>query len=167
MFDIPSLQTERLLLRAPTLADWPCYEQLMMSKRAEFMGGPHSRESAWGLFCSDVAQWHLVGHGALMIDDRKTGNCIGQVGLNHGPLFPEKELGWFVYPDAEGKGYALEAAIALKKWAFESKKVGTLVSYIEPDNIRSCRLALKLGATLDSLAARPDATDLVYRHSQN
>lgn len=167
MFDIPILQTERLRLRAPTMADWPSYERLMLSERAQYMGGPHTRESAWGLFCSDVAQWALIGYGALMIEDLLTQQCVGQVGLNHGPLFPETELGWFVYPDAEGKGYAFEAATVLKNWAFESKGFETMVSYIDPDNIRSCRLATKLGAVLDQEALRPALTDLVFRHPRN
>jgi len=32
-----------------------------------------------------------------MIALAESGECVGQVGINHGPLFPEKELGWFVY----------------------------------------------------------------------
>ena len=100
--NIPNLQTERLLLRSLTMADWPAYENLMMSERAKYMGGPYTQAAAWGLFCSDMAQWLLVGHGALMFDDRESGQCLGQVGINHGPLFPEQELGWFVYPEAEG-----------------------------------------------------------------
>ena len=54
------------------------------------------------------------GHGALMVDARARGECVGQVGINGGPLFPEKELGWFVYEEAEGYGYATEAAAALR-----------------------------------------------------
>jgi len=162
--DVPVLKTERLLLRCPAMKDWPAYEQLMRSERAKYMGGPHSQSSAWGMFCSDIAQWDLLGHGALMFDSRVSGECLGQVGINRGPLFPELELGWFVYLEAEGKGYAYEAAFALRKWAFETKGFTTLVSYIDEGNLRSCRLAEKLGASLDPSAPRPEPNDLVYRH---
>lgn len=47
------------------------------------MGGPYDRRGAWGLFCHDVAQWALFGHGALMID-LPDGTCVGQIGINHG-----------------------------------------------------------------------------------
>lgn len=127
------------------------------------MGGPYDRRGAWGMFCHDVAQWELFGHGALMMD-LSTGGCIGQVGINHGPLFPEKELGWLVYAGHEGRGYASEAAAALRDWGFEDLGLTTLVSYIDPRNQRSIAVAERLGARLDVSAARQDPDDLVYRH---
>lgn len=135
-----------------------------MSDRAQYMGGPYTQAAAWGLFCSDYAQWGFMHHGSLMIEDPGTGRCLGQVGINHGPLFPEHELGWFLYQEAEGHGYAFEASIALRKWAFETIGIETLVSYVDPKNTPSRKLALRLGAVLDEDAARPDDTDLVFRH---
>ena len=167
MPSIPTIGTHRLVLRPPKIEDWPAYENLMRSDRAAYMGGPFATDFAWGMFCNDVAQWQLFGHGALMMECRMTGACLGQVGINHGPLFPERELGWFVYQNAEGKGYAHEAATALRDWAFDVRKFETLVSYIGPANVRSQKLAERLGAVLDVAASRPDPTDLVYRHRKS
>lgn len=164
MTAIPTIETERLFLRPPRTEDWPLYAELMLSERAVYMGGPFSTNVAWGMFCHDVAQWMLMGHGALMMEARNTSQCLGQVGINHGPLFPEHELGWLVYPNAEGKGYAYEASKALRDWAFKERRLKTLVSYVDPQNIRSRRLAERLGAELDTVAPRQDAADLVYRH---
>lgn len=164
MTTIPTIGTQRLILRPPKIEDWPDYEKLMLSERAVYMGGPFARDVAWGMFCCDAAQWQLFGHGALMMECRETIACFGQVGINHGPLFPERELGWFVYPDAEGKGYAFEAAKALRDWALKVRNYETLVSYVDPANYRSRRLAGRLGAELDLTAPRQDPTDLVYRH---
>lgn len=161
---IPTIQTARLKLREPRFEDWPAYAIMMTSERAAYMGGPMSIEKAWGFFCHDVAQWHLMGHGALMIDRLDAGQCIGQVSINYGPLFPEKELGWFLYAGAEGMGYAFEAAKALQTWAGETRSIKGLVSYVDPANLRSRRLAERLGAKLDPLAKRADPTDLVFRH---
>nr|WP_281393118.1 GNAT family N-acetyltransferase [Roseibium litorale] len=135
------METDRLLLRPMTMVDWPDYAALMQSDRARYMGGPHDEAAAWGLFCHDVALWPLFGHGSLMIEEKAGGVCLGQVSINHGPLFPEKELGWLVYPQAEGKGFAYEAASAFRAWAFETLGLETLVSYIDPDNDRSRKLA--------------------------
>ena len=164
MTEIPTLETDRLILRPPKMEDWPEFAELMLSERSVHMGGPYSTQAAWGLFCHDVAQWALMGHGGLTMEDRKTGLCIGQVGINHGPLFPEHELGWQVYPDAEGMGFAYEAASALQDWAFTTRRLDTLVSYIDPDNIRSLKLAERLGAKVDADAPRQDPTDIVFRH---
>ena len=161
---IPTLNTERLVLRAPVFEDFETYSALMASERAKGMGGPFTAAQAWGMFCQDVAQWQLFGHGALMIDLLATDECVGQVGINHGPLFPEKELGWMIYDGFEGNGYATEAASALRDWAFEELKLKTLVSYIDPENADSIAVAKRLGATLDGDATPPDPGDLVYRH---
>ncbi|RCK46711.1 GNAT family N-acetyltransferase [Thalassospira profundimaris] len=161
---IPRLETDRLILREISIADWPEYRSMLMSERAIHMGGPYSLAGAWGMFCADTAQWSLFGVGALMIEEKSTGLCVGQVGINHGPLFPEHELGWLLYQDAEGRGIATEAAIAMRAWAFGVRKLTTLVSYITPDNHRSIGLARRLGAVLDHDAQRPDPEDLVFRH---
>lgn len=99
-----------------------------------------------------------------MIENTANGDCLGQVGISYGPLFPEWELGWFLFPEAEGQGFAYEAAIALRAWGKDERRLETLVSYIDPENTRSARLAERLGARLDASAKRPDPTDLVYRH---
>lgn len=165
MTPIPTLATPRLVLRPPVLADFPAYAALWASPRSRFMGGPHATFGAWGLFCHDLACWELFGHGALMVDRRDSGACIGQLGINHGPLFPEKEMGWLLYPGHEGHGFATEAARAMRDWAFGPGGLATLVSYIDPENHASIGVAERLGAVRDPLALRPDPEDLVYRHA--
>lgn len=162
---IPTLTTERLILRPPVFDDFAGYAKLMASPRARYMGGPFDTRAAWGMFCHDVASWHLFGHGALMIELRGTRECVGQVGINHGPLFPEKELGWLVYDGHQGNGYAVEAAAALRDWAFAAVTAESLVSYIDPGNVASVRVADRLGATRDLTAPKQDPEDLVYRHT--
>ncbi|MGV8833752.1 MAG: GNAT family N-acetyltransferase [Devosia sp.] len=161
---IPTLATERLILRPPVYADFPAYAALMASSRASYMGGPYDERAAWGMFCNDMAQWQLFGHGCLMLDLSDTGQCIGQVGINHGPLFPEKELGWFLYAGHHGQGYAFEAASALRDWAFVVLQLPSLVSYIDPDNAPSISLAERLGAIRDQQARGQDPEDFVFRH---
>jgi RimJ/RimL family protein N-acetyltransferase len=138
----------------------------MASQRSVYMGGPFDTRAAWGMFCHDVAVWQLFGHGALMIDLTATGDCVGQIGINHGPLFPEKELGWMIYEGHEGKGYATEAARALRDWAFGTLGLETLVSYVDPANAGSIAVAQRLGAVLDPHALKQDPEDLVFRHAR-
>jgi RimJ/RimL family protein N-acetyltransferase len=99
-----------------------------------------------------------------MVDIRATGECVGQVGISHGPLYPEKELGWLIYDKHEGQGYATEAAAALRDWACSVLGLDRLVSYIDPRNTRSILLAERLGAVPDTEAPAQDPGDLVYRH---
>ena len=162
----PTLQTERLTLRPMVAGDFPAYAAAMASSRAAGMGGPFDARAAWGMFCHDIACWHLFGHGALMVETRPAGQTVGQVGLNGGPLFPEPELGWMLFEGYEGQGFATEAAGALRDWAFENRPLETLVSYTDPDNLSSIRVAQRLGAQLDPDAPRQDPSDLVWRHAR-
>ena len=164
MSAIPTLHTERLVLRPPVTADYPAYAAFMASDRSRMMGGPHVRWAAWGMFSSDVAMWELYGHGALMVELRASGDCVGQVGINHGPMFPEKELGWMLYAGHEGQGFATEAGGALKDWAFETLGVDTLVSYFDPENYKSMAVSARLGGVRDDSAVPQDEGDVVYRY---
>jgi RimJ/RimL family protein N-acetyltransferase len=165
----PMLDTPRLSLRAMTPADWPAYAAFMAGPRARFMGGPFDTRAAWGQFCHDAAGWALFGAGALMADRRADRTTVGQVGINHGPLFPEPELGWFLYDGHDGNGYATEAARALRDWAYDVAGLTTLVSYMDKDNHASAGVARRLGAVPDPDAARQpgpeSADDLVFRHN--
>ncbi|QTK80663.1 Acetyltransferase [Agrobacterium tumefaciens] len=87
---IPTLRTSRLILRPLALADFPAYRDFMASPRAIGVSGPHDLPAAWAMFCQDRALWSFFGHGALMIDLAEGGECIGQVGINHGPLYPRR-----------------------------------------------------------------------------
>ncbi len=162
----PTLDTARLVLRVPVLADWPAFADTLTSDRARYMGGPYSVAAAWGVFCHGVALWPLYGMGALSIVARDSGALLGQVEVNQGPRFPEAELGWQLHAGAEGRGYAHEAAAALRDWVWATQGRTTLVSYIDPDNARSIRLAQRLGAVPDAAAPKQDAGDLVFRHNR-
>lgn len=161
---IPTITTARLTLRVQTMDDFAAYSRFMASPRAAAVGGPCDERATWGVFCHDVAQWQLFGHGALMIDLADSGLCIGQVGVNHGPLFPEKELGWLIYEGHEGQGYATEAAAAMRDWVFDALELESIVSYIAPDNLRSIAVAERLGGVRDLAARGIDPEDLVYRY---
>jgi RimJ/RimL family protein N-acetyltransferase len=160
----PTLTTERLTLRPIMLDDFNKFATFLASSRSARMGGPYSTREAWGIFCHEVALWSLCGHGGSSIDLRATGECVGIVEINCGPLYPEHELGWQVYEEYEGNGYATEAAHALLDWAFNELKLSTLVSYVDASNIRSIAVAERLNGVLDHSATKQDPGDLVYRY---
>jgi RimJ/RimL family protein N-acetyltransferase len=160
----PVLHTPRLTLRAPVMADFPAYAAFLASPRAALMGGPFDGRGAWGMFCHEVACWQLFGHGGLVIVRKDTGETVGIVEINAGPLFPEKELGWQLYEGCEGRGYATEAARALRDWGFAHLAVDSFVSYTDPENHASQAVARRLEAVIDAGAPVQDPGDIVWRH---
>lgn len=161
---IPVLTTERLTLRAPHLTDFDAFADHCASPRATFEDGPLDRDAAWNEFAAAAGSWLLHDFGAWSIEETATGAYLGEVLIQQPPTFPEPELGWTLMAQAEGKGIANEAARAARDWAFATRKLPTLVSYIAKGNARSIALAERLGATLDAAAPAPAETDLVYRH---
>jgi RimJ/RimL family protein N-acetyltransferase len=164
--DIPTFTTERLILRPFAMADFAALEAIYQSPRSRYIGGTQPREKVWLDFASDCGIWHLMGFGSLSIEEKATGALVGQCGLNAPPEYPERELGWVLFDGFEGKGYAFEAATRLRGFAFDTLGWDTVVSYIDPDNVRSIRLAERMGAVLDKDAATPNGEGcLVYRHN--
>ncbi|WP_233193028.1 GNAT family N-acetyltransferase [Acidimangrovimonas sediminis] len=160
----PTLTTERLTLRMPRLQDFGHWVAFFASDRSVHEGGPLDRRAAWRNFASDTGQWALLGYGPFGVDLTETGAYIGEVGIYHPPHFPEPELGWFVVPGAEGKGYAFEAARAVRDWARDALGWPRLVNIIEPANARSIALGKRLGGTIDPSIPGVDPGDVVIRH---
>lgn len=165
-FTIPTIETQRLTLRAARLDDFAQFADELAKPRTQHMDGPFARDAAWAFFVNDLASWPLLGVGGLMLE--RAGEVVGQVAMARPPRFPEIELGWFTYEAHEGRGYAAEAAFALRDWAYANAGLATLVSYVSPANAASVRLAEKLGALPDPDAARPEgeteADTIVFRH---
>ena len=161
---IPTLETERLILRAPRISDFTTYADIFAHPRARYMNGPLKRDDAWNELAADLVGWLLLGFGYWTVETRESGEVAGMVGHAKPPVYPERELGWMVTPASEGKGIAREAAIAARNWAYGEKGWNTLVSYIDPENTRSRNLAETLGCEIDETAERPEPGCLVYRH---
>jgi RimJ/RimL family protein N-acetyltransferase len=167
MTTAPTIDTQRLRLRAHVSSDFDAYADVFASDRAGYMG-QLKRRQAWFSFCSDVAQWSLFGHGAWAVERLEDGAFVGQVALLKPDHFPELELGWMMTAEGEGKSYAFEAAQMARDFAYVELGRDTLVSYIDPKNTRSIALATRLGAMRDDTAVCPDGEThdetIVYRH---
>ena len=163
---LPVIRTERLLLRAPKLSDFPACAEIACTERGRFVGGPMSREDAWDEFAKMAAGWLLHGHGGFAIEDARSGEVYGFVVLGLEPGDQEVELGYALTAAGEGKGIASEAAIATRDWAARELGLTGLVSYIDPENARSVALATAINAVRDpkAEAALDEAGTCVYRH---
>lgn len=163
-FRIPTLETARLRLRAPRLADFERWAEFFASERSRFGRGPLDRVEGYRSWAADVALWTLRGHGAFGMEDRATGAYLGEVGIYQPEGFPGPELGWFVVPEAEGRGYAFEGAKAVLAWVRATLGWDRICSIIDPGNRRSIALGLRLGGVIDPSLPGIDPGDVVIRH---
>lgn len=161
---IPTLKTERLSLRGPRLSDFEHWAAFFASDRSRHERGPLDRVRGYRAWGADVALWQLRGYGSFAMDQRQTGAYVGEVGIYQPEGYPGPELGWFVVPEAEGKGYALEGARAVMAWIRETLGWTQINSIIDPENARSIALGLRLGGVIDPELPGIDPGDLVIRH---
>jgi len=162
---IPTLETKRLILRAPKTEDFEAYAEFMAGDRSKGVGGPMDRAAAWGGFVGDAGQWVLLGYGFWIVEEKSSGKPAGQVGFWHPDHWPEVELGWTMFEGFEGLGYAHEAAQEARKFGYEVKGWGPIISLIVTGNARSVTLAEKLGATFERDWQSPAGHKaMLYRH---
>ena len=161
---IPVLETRRLILRGPEAQDYPDFKATFSSYRSRFMGGPLNPYEAWMLYAAEIGHWGIRGYGMWMIHDRDTDATLGMAGGWFPAAWPEREIAWIIWPNEADHGYALEATHAVRAHLYAKCGWTQAVSYIDPKNLDSIRLAERLGCVKDHEAATIDGNDAVYRH---
>jgi RimJ/RimL family protein N-acetyltransferase len=156
---LPVLTTNRLRLRAPCLQDFDAWAEILCGPAGPHLGGPFTRDEAFSEFAATCGTWLLRGHGLWAVEPKAGGPVLGFVLIGFEAGDEEPELGYLFRPAAQGHGYAAEAAAAARAHA-AGLRLPSLVSYIDPANTRSARLAAALGARLDG---RQDGSN-IWRH---
>lgn len=158
------LTTDRLILRTPREDDYDAVSAFMQSPRSAFVGGPVTSDwDRWRAFLGGVGHWGLKGYGFFMVTLRD-GTRVGRVGVINHVMWDEPELGWHLFDGFEGQGYATEAALAARDWAWRTHGLGPLVSNIDPNNTGSIGVAERLGARFERDATLLGMPCRVYRH---
>lgn len=164
-FTIPTVETERLILRAPAMKDLDAETSFWTSDRSSYVGGPKQPHDVWRILSGYLGQWALRGYGFWAIEDKATGTYLGRVGGYHPIEWPEAEIGWTAMPEAEGKGIISEAALAARHWLYTTGGWTTAISTIDAGNTRSIALAERLGATYERDHDFPAGYTLqIWRH---
>lgn len=144
----PVLETERLTLRPPAMEDFPRWAEMMVDpEAARFLGGPQPAEAAWRGFMTMAGAWSLTGVSMFSVIERDTGLWLGRIGPWTPLGWPGTEVGWGLHPDAQGRGYGVEAATATLDHAFDALGWTEVIHCIDPDNKPSQRLADRLGSS--------------------
>lgn len=143
----PVLETARLILRVPRAEDFERYAELLGDEEAaRYIGGRLERAPAWRRFLQMPGAWMVQGFAMFSVLDKASGKWLGQTGPWKPDGWPGNEVGWSFHPDAWGRGYATEAAIAAMDWAFGTLGWTSVIHCIDPANLPSQRLAQRLGS---------------------
>ncbi len=145
--EIPTLVTERLVLRPFRLEDLDAHAMMNADPRVmQHIGPVLDRAASFRSLCSYPGHWILCGYGPWAVEERATGAFIGRAGLIRCHNSNEIELAYALAPPAWGKGYALEAAGRALRYALHELGARGVVSRIAAGNAASIRVAERLGA---------------------
>ncbi len=165
--EIPRLETEHLILRGwgeDLLDEFAAF--YADAENAHFIGGPCDRYEAWRRMSVQVGHWALRGFGLWALAEKASGAFVGYCGPYRPESWPENEIGWGLVRRFQGQGYAAEAALKARQFAFHNLGWTTAVSYIRPDNLPSQRLAARIGAHLEGTIIFLGKDAGVWRHPQ-
>jgi len=150
---IPSLETERLILRPHRREDFESCAVLWANPDVvRYIGGkPFTREEVWARLLRYVGHWQWLGFGFWALEEKATGRFAGELGFAEfmrdldPPTVGIPEVGWLLAPHAHGKGYATEAVRAVVAWGDARFNGGRTICLIDPENAASIRVAEKCG----------------------
>ena len=157
------LRTDRLCLRTPTPLDAKALYDLFAD--SDVMRGLNKEpvstlEETRAIIQGGIAGWETDGLGPFIVETAGSNpQVVGWAGLMifdargwtpstwaKAGRYAQPELGWALIRAHWGHGYATEAAAAIRDWAHECRSIDRLVSLISSGNVRSQRVAERLGA---------------------
>jgi [ribosomal protein S5]-alanine N-acetyltransferase len=143
------LATPRLQLRRFTRADEDLLWQLNSDARVmRYLGGTLSPGKNRELLEQRILAYYdeHPGLGVWATLERASGHCIGFHLLNHVQGQTEViQVGYRLFPEAWGRGYATEMTRALLAYGFQRRRLPLLTANADPGNLASHRVLLKSG----------------------
>ena len=142
------IETERLFLREMDMDDYDALYRVLADPRI-MRHYPYTfdEERVRGWIERNMNRYRCNGFGLWAVCLKETGEMIGDCGLTlqniNGETLPE--IGYHIRGDLQRRGYAKEAAGAVRDWAFRNTDYPALYSYCKYTNEASYRTAESIG----------------------
>lgn len=151
----PLLITSRLTVRQLTGADAPFILELVNQPSFIRNIGDRGVRTLEGareyIALGPMASYERFGHGLCLVELQAERRPIGMCGILKRDELPGPDLGFAFLPAYWSKGYALEAATAVRDHARDVLQVRRLLAIVSPSNPSSIRLLDRLGFRFETL----------------
>ncbi len=142
------VETERLLLREMTENDFDAlYRVLADSDIMQHYPYAFDEDRVREWINRNIERYQIFGFGLWAVCLKETGEMIGDCGLTmqliNGQIKPE--IGYHIRGDQQQKGYAKEAAVAVRDWTFHNTPFNVVYSYMKYTNEPSFKTAISYG----------------------
>lgn len=152
MANIPTLETERLILRPFTLADAPAVERLAgdlaIAATTQNIPHPYPKGAAEAWIKSHQENFEL-GKFVNFAITRRDEILLGSISLGLQPEHDLAEMGYWLGQVYWGQGYTTEAARAVLCYGFETLKLNRIYARHFKTNPASGRVMHKIGMTYE------------------
>jgi [ribosomal protein S5]-alanine N-acetyltransferase len=143
------LETNRLELYQLTLDDAPFMLALLNTPSwIKYIGdrGVRTVEEAQNYIQERlIKSYDTDGFGFYMVKLKKQGIAIGLSGLVKRPTLEDVDIGYALFDEFTGQGYAFEATKAVYDFAKKDLGLKRIVAIVNDDNVKSIHLLEKLG----------------------
>ena len=142
------ITTARLVLREMTMDDLPAMRAIVQDEQTMYAWGhAWSEEDTVAGLEKQIRAYQEDGYGRWAVVLKETGAVIGMCGLLWWETDKEKvpEIGYLFNRAYWHNGYAAEAAVACKKYAFDVLGFDEVFSLIKDNNYPSMNVAIRMG----------------------
>ena len=145
------IETKRLILREMTEEDFaPLYRVLADCELMQHYPYTFDEARVRDWIHKNIERYQIFGFGLWAVCLKETSEMIGDCGLTmqniNGQIKPE--IGYHIEAEHQQKGYATEAAKAVRDWTFRNTPFNMVYSYMKHTNEPSARTAMAYGCRL-------------------
>lgn len=151
MDDQPFIETERLAFyswSADQIDDLiALHSDPEVSRYLTMSGKPWTQKQAETRLAVWLEEFRQHKMGKLRLIRKSDNALVGRAGYSLYPLTGEPELGYALFREQWGKGYALEAAFALRDWLFRETEHDHFLGFADVRNMASIAILQRIGMT--------------------
>lgn len=118
-------------------------------------GLPWTRAQAEAAVAGWIALFETRRLGKLRLTRKADGAFIGRAGYGIYPPTGEPEIGFALFQDHHGQGYATEAATALRDWIFRETDASHFIGFADTRNAPSLAVLRKIGMVPTRVETEP------------
>jgi len=151
MTDLGVLETDRLVLtgwRSDQVDDLVrLHGDPLISRYFTADGAPWSREKCAESLDIWIELFDSQRLGKLRVRRKSDGAFVGRAGFGIHEPTGEPEIGYTLFREFRGEGYATEAATALRDWIFRETDWDHFIGFAHVDNAPSIAVLKRIGMT--------------------
>ncbi len=142
------LETDRLILREYVMEDFDALFEIVSDQETmQHYPAPFNEEKTRNWITWNMENYEKYGFGLWAVVLKETGEFIGDCGITiqniDGEMLPE--IGYHIHKKYWRRGFAKEAAQAVRDWVFQNTQYSIIYSYMKYTNIGSYSTAIANG----------------------